>query len=1142
MNCAQRLIYNGLNAGRTAAIIASSVLPAERTLRSLPAYRAGSAALTLAGAYTGEADATFDVEIVDAAPTTPIISQPLLTGVGNGALSAITFTGTAQKFTLELVDAGLPTLFASVAFAGVNIVARASGAAGNGIALTVNSSGLTYTPLPFSLIAPLPKDTRKSDAVGLDFSAAVMAADNQFPVTAKRITFGSGKTQVYRQAKKWTGAKWEYLFEPPLQAYQPAGTRISEVTGTYTVVVTQGATTETFSGIQTNYDLLVKLNTLSALVRIEGVIANDRAADGQAAGDLTMRTDAYALPAVGSGSASAQNVTLQNVVIGGGAPTEIIELKCWAATSRDSPNAHLGAEIWSAKGSVIGTVGNFKTGDTISPASGEWSLVIPPVFPIGYGDARGEFSVRSINTPRTSPTVAPPICVAAMALGPDAIDQTVTLVYTKRPSPDCACDGMNVPDLSNSECLMGPNNPNSPGATSVSYPSTITARMTALWAFRADIAKAYTDDHVESPSEKARLDAALVIATLLEKTAIKVALVPAALTLWDTMFTDLQAQYGGVSSFTTGAALAAGDWVQAVGQQLFLATGYTTALGASFSRVIGRVSAAFTSGAAITLAQFVANSPVTGLSALTPGAKYAISDITPGTLKVYVPGTDSDGSVGTAINATALALTTIPYQPLDSFTVIYADRFQTRCDAILASAGISPLGKSDASSVSDDGCWQDLEGEAYFWAIDGSVRGAYLPAFNNTPYFSSRSVAKHNAATHEFAFQLNIFCPEKLKEGDSINLVIGNAGWSPTYQVGDSIAVSVIAAAPQTLAGGQNGNANQTWHVDGDVHGAFATFNATSGSGSYSNAGLAFTLTRGAIAFEKGSRFAFSAEGGHWRWRKNGGAWSSPAADIALTPVALSDGITATFVPGVAPSFNAADLYKFAVRQPNAPANVQTPTPFAWRWIGATATLDIDMGSATAFDAIAIARHTLPTGASVTVSAGSAQGASDALAATLIAVLPRTLAQLWDVPLSARWVRIAVAGASGGSIGWVAIAQAFRPSLAADVTPRLEYAMDRGTGINPSGSLLGRGRGCTIEWRGAVQESDYSALAATLDWAKSHGDEPILFFPSPSRADDSYIGKISDDITELQEVTGLQAASTAERRYSAKIGLTAVLQ
>lgn len=1147
MNCAQRILYNGINAARTATLAASTVRAATDTIRTVPTARDGSASVALSGAFSSANDATFDVEIIDTTVSTPIVSAPQFSGVGNGALSAISFSGAAQKFMVELVDAGLPTLFASVAFAGVSIVARASGAAGNGIALTVSSAGLTYTQLPFSLIAPLPKDTRKSDAVGLDFNAAVMAADNQFPTAAKRITFGPDKTQVYRQAKKWTGAKWEYIFEPPLQAYQPASTRISEVTGTYTVVVTQGATTETFTGIQTNYDLLVKLNTLSALVRVDGVIANDRAADGQAAGDLTMRTDAYALPAVGSGSATAQNVVLKDVVIGAGAPTEIIELKCWAATSRDSPNAHLGAEIWSVKGSVTGNVGNFKTGDTITPASGLWSLVIPPVFPIGYGDARGEFSVRSIDyVARAVNVEPPPICVVAMALGPDAIDQTLTLVYTKRPTGDCACDDMPIPDLSGNECLMGPNDPNAPGASSVSYPATITARMTALWDWRADVAQAYTDDDVESAPEKSRLDAALIIATLLEKTAVKVAAVPAALTLWDTMFTDLQAQYTSAgSSFTAGVALTAGDWVQVVGSQLFLATGYTSAGGSTYSNVSGRVTAGFAAAAAVTLAQFAVTSPVTGLSGLTTGVKQAISDITPGTLKPYVQGYDGDGSVGTAINATALSLTVNPYVPADDFTVIYVDRFQTRCDAILASAGVSPLGKSDASSVSDDGCWQDFAGEAYYWAIDGSARGAYLPAFNNTPYFSSRSVGGHNAATHEYAFQINIkeSCIGQLKAGDSITLAIGNAGWSPTYQVNDAINVSVIAASPQLLAGGQNGNADQKWHVDGTVSGAFAVLTATGGSGSYSNGGLAFTLTKGGIGFAKGDRFAFSAEGGHWQWRKNGGTWVGPL-NITAAAVSLSDGISATITPGAAPSFVAADRYSFAVRQPNAPLNAQNPNELAWRWSGAAATLDIDLGSAQPFDSIAIARHRLPTGAGVLVQAGSTLGGVDVLAATAITLQPGTLAHLLDAPLTARYVRITLTAATDGAIGWVYVGQGFTPNAVKhDDVVRRDYAMDRGGGLNRGASLLGKGSGGSIEWpEASLDEASIKGIVTMLDWLKGNGDEPLIYFHTADRPTFSLLASIDSDQVELPEWFGYQAAAGIERRYAARLGLAPVVQ
>ena len=126
MNCAQRILYNGINAARTAALIASSVRPAVDSIRTLPTARDGSAAVALSGAYTGAADAAFDVEIVDTTVSTPIVSQPQFVGTGNGELSAIAFSGTAQGFTLELADAGAEEAYAAVPFANAKITARAA--------------------------------------------------------------------------------------------------------------------------------------------------------------------------------------------------------------------------------------------------------------------------------------------------------------------------------------------------------------------------------------------------------------------------------------------------------------------------------------------------------------------------------------------------------------------------------------------------------------------------------------------------------------------------------------------------------------------------------------------------------------------------------------------------------------------------------------------------------------------------------------------------------------------------------------------------------------------------------------------------------------------------------------------------------
>jgi len=1158
MNCAQRILYNGMNHARTAAILASSVLPVERTVRSLPALKSGSAGLALSGAYSGAADAQFDIEIIDATPTTPIISAPILTGVGNGALSALSFSGAAQSFTLSLVDAGSPELFAAVAFAGTKITARATGAAGNGINITVSRAGLTFTPAAYSLLAPLPKDTRRSDAVGLDFGAAVMAGDDLFPTTAKRLAFGSDTHQIYRQAKQWTGEKWEYVFEPAIQRYIATGERVSEVTGTYTVTVEQGATTETFPSIKTNYDLLLALNTLSALVRIDGVIANDRAADGQAAGELTLDTDAYAQRPIGNGSKTAQNIALESVTVDAAAPTEIVELTCWATTSRDSPNAHLGAELWKVKGSVTGDQGNWKTGDTIAAIGGEWSLKIPSVYPDGYGVPRGAFTVGGIDyMPRGGAEVEPPICVAGMALGPDAVDQTVTLVYTARPSAACACDDMPVDDFTLSGCLMGPNNP-TVGTTTMSYPVAIATKMTDLWAWRRDLAQRYSKDMLVTDttgyaqsgdmfeSELKRLADAQLICEMLERTAVKVAASAPALTLWDDAFVDLKSHFktpllDPLGTYTAGEAIAAGDWCYVTSGKVYKATAQTAGLVSRPSLVNALCSAAYSSGATIPVANLAIPDLVTGLTGLVAGTAYGISLTTPGTIESQgVPHRNSTATyVGLAVSTTALST----FESA-SFFDVSVDRFRATCDAVLASAGISPLppGKSDASIVSDDGCWQDEINENKYWVIEGSSRGAYMPAFNNIPYFSSRKVGSSITASHEFAFQLNIKCPQHLKVGDRITLKIGAAAWPETYQVGDVIQLPIVSAAPLELVGGQNGSADQLWHVNGSVDGAFAPFTATGGSGVYSDGGLNFTLTAGGIAFIKGDAFTFAAEGGHWRWRKDGGAWSG-ALDIALTPAALSDGVSATFTTGAAPSFTAADLYSFGVRQPNASANVKAPLPNAWRWSTSSATLDVDMGSAKLIDTIAIGLHTLPLGATITVSAGTSQGAADVLAATAIAYHPGTLAHLLADAISARWVRIALASATAGSIGWVWVGQAFTPSLSANYTGRREYLMDRSGGRNVSANLLGSGRGGSLEWtEAAISEVDYTSMVAMLDSVKANGDEPIVFFYNASRPGESVVARIDSDAVEFNDITDYQASEGVERRFQATLPLAAVLR
>lgn len=1156
LNCAQRILYNGINAVRTAALVASSVRPVERTVRTLPALRAGSAGLALSGPYTGAADAAFEVQVVDTTPSTPIVSRPLLAGVGNGALSAITFSGAAQSFTLELVDAGAPELAAKVAFANTFIEARAAGAAGNGITITVDASGLTFTPLSFSTIAPLPKETRRSSAVGLDFGAVVMAADNLMPVAAKRIVFGTDRTQVYRQAKQWVGTEWQYVFEPELQRYVQQGERVSEVSGTYTVTVKQGVTTETFSGIKTVFDLLDKLNTQSALVRVNGVIANDRGRGGQAAMELMLRTDAYAMPAQASGSTAAQTVQLQNVTVAPTAPTEVVELRCWAVTARDAVNAYLGHELWTVNGSVSGEQGNFATGDVITEANGAWSMTIPPVYPQGYGNPRGEFSVRSIDyVSRTGSAEPPPICMVALALGPDSVDQTVQLIYTKRPGASCACDDMPVPDLSDSPCLGGTGA--NPGDTNVSYPPAITTRMTDLWAWYGVLAKKYTQDHIllrdsvtSVMNERSRLSVARQVAALLEKTAIKVAASPTALSAWDGIFDDAKAHFSGAADAGVTAvaaeAIPAGSFVNVMGGRIYLATsiGSLSGSGGVDSHVTGFSASAIAISATVNTESigFPADGHVVA-SGLTVGATYVIDPSTPGALGAYTGSVAVSGFRALAVAADLLRVVAPGWDSGAQITYnVLIERFNAQTDALLASAGISPVGKPDASAVSDDGCWQDLEDEQYYWRVVGGVRGNYMPAFTNVPYFSSRSVGGVIKATHEFAFQINVKedCVGSLKVGDTVNLAIGGAGWPSTYQVGDTIYVPIVAAAPLTTAGGQDGSPDQRWHVNGSVSGALAPFTAAGGSGTYSNGGLGFTLTAGGIAFALGDRWTFDAEGGHWKWRKNGGAWSA-AIDIGTAPVALSDGVVATFAPGAAPSFVAGDAYAFAVRQPNAPGHVCSPLPSAWRWSGSSATLDVDLGAATAVDTIAVALHDLPAGATLSVAGGTTIGAGDVFAAVSMPVHAGTLAHLFETAVTPRWLRFSVAGATGASIGWIFAGVAFAPSRMGTFMRRRDYRMSRSGGVNPSAQYLGRADSGSLDWgEGALSEADAQGLATMLDYVKAHGDEPMVFFANASREDEAVLATVDSDGVVFEEVMREQPGAGVPRHYAVTLPLVGV--
>lgn len=1052
----QRFLAGNRNAIRTAALTPSSVLPVSSGVLSIPTARSGTAQVALSGAYDGEEEATYDIEVLDADAEVPLISAPVFSGEGSGTLDDISADAIAQEFTVELSESGLPLLAAEIDFEGVTVKARTAGASGNSIHFVVDQSGLVFTPQAFSLLNDLEAGAGGKDAPltgsEFDFDTAILGADNSIPASAHRIAFGDDTSAIYLQYKTYLDGKWQYFFVPELKRAVPKGTVVNFVTGGRTVSVYPGSPPETYTGIVTLYDLLIALQTTSQLVMVDGVVANDRSPAGQASHELQTRTDAYFEPSSGEGTESASG--FEDVTVSPDAGTQLVVATCRAVSAQDHPLASVGRERWELKSSILGDLGTIVTG---VPFSGtQFGLKIPTRLPFSIDTQKGNFTVTDIvYVTRVDPAVPPPICPEkgqrAGLLGPAAVDQTLTLVYTKRPDGDCNCIGMPTPNL-DTACLG--------------------------------------NEQITGAEEE----------TMTYQTDTKDRLVD--LRNW---FTETVRGDSGTASLLAT-------------QDPYL-TRPEANINASSNLSLEQVVDLFETTAAL-------------IDPLEPGSPslradgFDVWDDAVVELKSDIAGFDSG------------ILRSIP-----------SDRYRARMKEALISAGISPLGGDSASPVvSGDGCWQDY-GDAFYWAIVGSEKGAYAPAFSNHPYWSSRRADADDTyyTTHEFAFQINVKCPDDLLEGDTITMAINGGGHPSTYQVGDKLVLPIIGAHDLYLAGGQDSSLVQSWLVNGSVSGPYPSYafdpDAPSPYSTGSPTALSFLLTLGGIPFAKGDRFTFSVEGGHFQWRKNGGAWNvgSPPEPIPDGTVALDAGLFITFTPGAAPSFVAGDRFSFRALQPWAVSNLQDPGVEPWKWSGANPTLVIPLGGPTPMDMLAL-WHTLPEGATITVEGGATPGVYDWL--ETLTWHPRLIAHSLPSTLTPSYLRLSLTGASGASVLWMWAGMALQTSRSANVLPNRKYKFTRGDGgLNVRGRFLGKGRGADVEWpEAALSDADMAGVGAMLDWVKENDDEPLVFLSQVTRPEEAMLVQVTDDeITESDLGDGNRDASVA-RLFSARLTLSPFLQ
>ncbi|WP_426307826.1 hypothetical protein ACN9MJ_10610 [Acidovorax facilis] len=430
-----RILGNAHNKVRAAVITASAQRPSTQ-MHLLSQTRAGNGSMGLSGAYTGGADSVVDVEVLGGPDGEMRTSSPVLQGVGNGTVEvqSIDVGAVPQTLRFTLLDAGEASTPAMLDFFGVQLAARAAGAAGNNIELTVTRS-LAYTDLPYSTLDAIGSGTASFEGPQFDWGQPP-GNGAEVPVGALRIAF-AGIPQVLRAWKTWDKGRFTYRVDPAPAYDVPANTRVRAVTGSYTLEVTDGTDTETYIAT-TMFEFLSQVQARSALLQVLGVVAEDRAPGGQAVTDIPLRTDAHALPVIASVTRP------QTMVVGAvspSAPTENITVIC-------EGRATGGAQYWSVKGGVSGQLPAAYTG--VPYTAGPVAFTIPaPTMAVSEG---ASITPRFVPTTRTTGEGLPAICFKPVLLGIAATDKEVTFEWKKRPPADCTCS--HLPALPVSlECL-----------------------------------------------------------------------------------------------------------------------------------------------------------------------------------------------------------------------------------------------------------------------------------------------------------------------------------------------------------------------------------------------------------------------------------------------------------------------------------------------------------------------------------------------------------------------------------------------------------------------------------------------------------------------------------------------------------------
>lgn len=431
--------FNSDNQVLGAALAMSNAVASLAIERTDEAAKAGGGDVSLTGPYTGAADVTIDVRIVDEdIDGTPSASAPVFAGVGNATIT--TPTGAAgmlgETFTLTVENLGTETRFAQAQFQGATLRATTPGP--RAIRIEIEPE-LTLTDTDVALRETIPKDADVLDGLHWNFGAVALTADGDIPATAQRRQIGIEPT-IFRQYMRWDNERRRYVYalspRPPRAI--PAGALVRSVSGTYTMTVTENETVEVFAGLVTLYDALDALRSRSQLIRPTTAVVADRRPGGMAAVDLSVITSSYCASIEPDGGDGVQRADIL-LVVGPGAPMENLSIEFVDSTT---------AEV---RGEISGWIGRASVGEEFTSEHYAFRIPRPPTDP----ETTGAQTVLILRLTARDGGSTPSLCTYLTRDGINLRNGTTKWVYGPMPPAPCPCGDIEVDNAPPSDDCLG---------------------------------------------------------------------------------------------------------------------------------------------------------------------------------------------------------------------------------------------------------------------------------------------------------------------------------------------------------------------------------------------------------------------------------------------------------------------------------------------------------------------------------------------------------------------------------------------------------------------------------------------------------------------------------------------------------------